>query len=564
MCQDALQHRRPAGYHVDGLHAYIWATQPLALAGPGQQLPPGLRDSADVVSRNARLDIFNNRCSIFCYERGVELDTAWAKDVLSVAVRGGSVSLVPTPCSAESVDDHGETVVRKLLSGVVMKRPAHRPVVRTWAAIRLVCDSDGTAQELWTALEALRIRHMQTIPKRLAAENGELEKAMVLQHQARSLLAKLGVRPEGVLSLAAVSGAANGSPRRQPSSYLQEVEEIVDEDEDDEAQREDDEDLFQLGISASAASTEFLPFGPVVQSLLSRSSSATDRSAAGGPAAVQRSTVGAADAPPARQPWEHGSSHQLYSSPASIPGGGVPGGFQQGLPVSSSSPPGSFSPTPAAVQLLPPVRIARYQQPGMSSGSGLAPSVSLSAASVTSILADQTAINVADVEEIFPSPRDDSSHNPAAAASHAGHRKAAAAVFASRRPVSPDDDGDDALSEVSLEDGAEATGGRVPSGRRARRTSLERQYQAAPEVRPSELVEPGAAAPRDTTTPVSPRAGSTATPVDEESRPRLCRWCQRPAPPQHDAKCKQRLVRCRRCGEPSLLGDIKQHVCKAA
>ncbi len=548
----AVQSRQGVGYHVEGLHAYIWSTQPAA----HQQLT-NLRDTADISSHNIRLSVYNNRCSLFCYDRGVELETVWAKDILSVSVKGGSVSLVPTPCSAESVDDHGETVVRKLLSGVVMKKPVQRPRVRTWAAIRLLCDSDDTAQELGTALEALKIRHMQTIPKRLTAENAELEKAMVLQHKARSLLASLGVRPEGVLSLASV-GAAGPSPQ-----YLDEIEEIVDEEEEEE---EDDE---IVGLASSEST--FLPFGPVVQSLLSRVGNGGNTNNVNGNASMARgfnSSVGH-PIPVAAQCSEPNAPSQrrqvaIDRTPPSLEPRQQQ---QQQSPIYQTTPHSqSYSPLPLVMPVppLPPLAVATSRG-----------SVSVSAATTApSIAPDQTVINVEEVEEIFPSPRDD---GPASVATAAGLRKMPPPVapFSTRRPISPDDDDDDGtLSEVSADEGAIDVRRQASVRGRSRRQSTSQssalalrapadsglQLQSEPAPLPREPARQQQLPLHATRLP-SPRGGPTPSDGGDGERQRVCRWCGKPAPPQHDAKCKLRQVRCRKCGEPSLLRDIKTHVC---
>ena len=525
---------RPAGYHVEGLHAYIWSTQPVPV--------PGIhtRDAADLTSQNVRLSVFDNRCTLFCYERGVELETVWAKDMLNVFVRGGTVSLTPTPCSAQSVDDHGEFVVRKLLSGVVMKRPVERPRVRTWAAMRLVFDADATAQEVGTALEALKIRHMQTIPKRLSADNAELEKAMVLQHKARSLLASLGVRPEGVLSLAAIGAA-------QPSqSYLDEVEEVVDSD------AEQDE---LLGDEALDNCEPFVPFGPVVQSLLHRlnGSSNSNSTAAPPPQYIGHQ----------RNQYDH---HYNYSQ-------GDAGAMAHHSPIQPRQQQqqqqqeqytSSYSPLPIVLPAPPP-----KMQPLLSLSQPSATTIS-----TRSIGADQTVINIDEVEEIFPSPREDATDDRALqkrTPEMPTRQLPPPAPPLSQRAVSPLSDDDEPLSEVSADEGAVNV--RRPSRRASSQRSARQQQgrQSKPQVEVTEsrfaLRSEPAAMPsepvRDYTLSRQDSASAGRSGAAPDDSPRTCRWCKKVAPPQHDAKCTYREMKCKKCGERSLLRDLKSHVCKA-
>lgn len=44
---------------------------------------------------------------------------------------------------------------------------------------------------------------------------------------------------------------------------------------------------------------------------------------------------------------------------------------------------------------------------------------------------------------------------------------------------------------------------------------------------------------------------------------RVCAWCRKPAPPDHDSRCALRAVRCRHCSQRMTIAEFKTHKLKA-
>ena len=65
---------------------------------------------------------------------------------------------------------------------------------RTWAAVVFVCATGWIATEVVRALEAIRVRYLNTVPTRpLREERGALDRAEVLQHHAKQYIAARGL-----------------------------------------------------------------------------------------------------------------------------------------------------------------------------------------------------------------------------------------------------------------------------------------------------------------------------------------------------------------------------------
>uniref|UniRef100_A0A7S1L3D6 TRAF-type domain-containing protein n=1 Tax=Neobodo designis TaxID=312471 RepID=A0A7S1L3D6_NEODS len=65
---------------------------------------------------------------------------------------------------------------------------------------------------------------------------------------------------------------------------------------------------------------------------------------------------------------------------------------------------------------------------------------------------------------------------------------------------------------------------------------------------------------REPEAPNDAAAKTAAAEVDDlEQHDRLCVWCKRPAPKEHDAKCRQRRVLCRACRCEIVLSEAVAH-----
>ncbi|CUG36039.1 Hypothetical protein, putative [Bodo saltans] len=113
------------------------------------------------------------------------------------------------PSAADEFD--GTSFVRRLPNGVVL-RGGHQASsdarnnnttkrngsAATWATVVIVCPHRDLAQRLHDAIEGLRVRYLQSVPHGSVPEAGVAESAIVLQHKARELIARAGLRPDGV------------------------------------------------------------------------------------------------------------------------------------------------------------------------------------------------------------------------------------------------------------------------------------------------------------------------------------------------------------------------------
>lgn len=244
----------PSKYHVPDVQVHVWSTKSNLL-----QLVNG-PDPADTISRKAVLLVGQKKAQVYCEERRVMMETIWGKDIGSVSQPQKAVNRIsgeteftvalhaPQGATAhfaarDSADDNGAFTVRKLASGVVIRQSVQRKH-RTWATVLIVCRSGEVAEDVHRALEALRVRFLQSIPHSQVADRGICERASILQHRARELLAKWNIRPEGVLPAPAqVKGRPIAAPLRltagpsasplpwQPTSS--EYEEIVGSSDED-------------------------------------------------------------------------------------------------------------------------------------------------------------------------------------------------------------------------------------------------------------------------------------------------------------------------------------------
>jgi hypothetical protein len=220
----------------DNVAVHVWSTRQnrlLLVDGP---------DKADIVSQRASVRLLKDSAQLLCGERGVVMEQLRPRDIASVGIHAStnkatfSVAVhAHAPTAADEFD--GNSFVRRLPNGVVLRggNPSfdvsankRAGSASTWATVVILCPNIELAQRLHDAIEGLRVRYLHSAPHGSVPEAGVAESAIVLQHKAREMIARAGLRPDGVaqqLPTAALIPAAavkrRGSPAPlSPRSFL--------------------------------------------------------------------------------------------------------------------------------------------------------------------------------------------------------------------------------------------------------------------------------------------------------------------------------------------------------
>ena len=217
-------------YHIDNVSVKIWGVGEAPSPVPSRGASPGLnlrssdsvtanwlaanaktshkalpRHSPTVTSQHCLLSVSSQKVVIFCYERGTVLETIFPVDIAQVRAQSVAANGRPDgPCEVfiAAVDDSnarggragGSDAFRSPLGQYKGGAGGGKLSGCSWNSIMLRVDSNEECDQIMNAFGALKARYIGAPTKQ--PTHDAMERAIILQHEARSLLASLGIRPD--------------------------------------------------------------------------------------------------------------------------------------------------------------------------------------------------------------------------------------------------------------------------------------------------------------------------------------------------------------------------------